>query len=459
MRSRKAEIVRRVHALPEVVFDHDHKLTSFAGLVLFQQLFAVLGLGSRLRACFAHLGRRRVFGLARIFLQLVTHVLMGFRRLRDRDDYADDPLVCRVLGVSRLPDVATITRTLANADAKAVDHTRELVGDLTLERAVTESLPRVTLDFDGSVLSTRRHAEGSAIGYNNKRKGARSYYPLFCTLSQLGMFVDVLHRAGNVHDSNGAPDFVTRCVERVRGSLPHAVLEARLDAAFFHDGLLSRLEEYRVEYAVSLPFSRFIGLRHLVESRERWLGIDDEWSYFETRWGCKSWTHRRRVILVRRRRPVRIKGPLQLDLFDIIDHDYEYRALVTNKRTSAANVIAFLNGRGCQEAILGEAKEHASLAYIPCRRLVANQLYSLAAMLAHNLARELQLRAAPPRRAQAKTRAPQFELMNLGTIRDRLIRRAGRLTTPQGRLRLCVAASGPARRDFQHHLDHLRHAA
>lgn len=459
MRSRKAEIVRRVHALPEVVFDRDRKLTSFAGLVLFQSLFAAMGLRARLRGCFAHLGRRRVFGLERVFLQLVAHVLMGFRRLRDRDDYADDPLVCRVLGVSRLPDVATITRTLASADAKAVDHARELVGDLTLERAVTESLPRATLDFDGSVLSTRRHAEGSAIGYNNKRKGARSYYPLFCTLSQLGMFVDSLHRAGNVHDSNGALDLVGRCIERVRRWLPRAVLEARLDAAFFHEGLLALLEEHRVEYAVSLPFARFIGLRHLVESRERWLDIDAEWSYFEKRWGCKSWTHKRRVILVRRRRPVRVQGPLQLDLFDIVDHEYEYRALVTNKQTSAANVIAFLNGRGCQEAIFGEAKEHASLDYIPCRRLVANQLYTLAAMLAHNLARELQLRAAPPRRAQASTRAPQFALMNLGTLRDRLIRRAGRLTKPQGRLHLCVAASGPARRDFLHHLEHLRHAA
>ena len=27
---------------------------------------------------------------------------------------------------------------------------------------------RVTLDFDGSVQSTKRHAEGTAVGYNKK---------------------------------------------------------------------------------------------------------------------------------------------------------------------------------------------------------------------------------------------------------------------------------------------------
>ena len=44
---------------------------------------------------------------------------------------------------------------------------------------VRERLPRITLDFDGSVLSTQGHAEGTAVGFNPKKKGARSYYPLF----------------------------------------------------------------------------------------------------------------------------------------------------------------------------------------------------------------------------------------------------------------------------------------
>lgn len=92
-------------------------------------------------------------------LQLMLHVLMGFRRLRDRDSYVGDPLACRILGVSRVPDVATISRTLATADAKAVE-CQKLLGALALDRAVVEELPRVTLDFDGSVLDTRRHAEG-----------------------------------------------------------------------------------------------------------------------------------------------------------------------------------------------------------------------------------------------------------------------------------------------------------
>lgn len=156
------------------------------------------------------------------------------------------------------------------------------------------------------------------------------------------MFFDMHHRPGNVHDSNGAVGFVSQCIERVRRRPPRAVLAAHLDSAFFHQNLLSVLEEHRVQYAVSLPFSNFTSLRHLVESRQRWCRIDDRWSYFETTWRPKRWLRKRRVILIRQRRAVQRKGPLQLDLFEVVDREFEYQAIVTNKKTSATNVLAFL---------------------------------------------------------------------------------------------------------------------
>ena len=168
-----------------------------------------------LRRCFdSAADRGRVFGLARVVLQLVIHVVLGFRRLRDRDYYANDPLIARALGVSKIPDVSTVTRTLAAATEGQITRFRTFVRDLTLDRLVTEKLARVTADFDGSVLSTKGHAEGAAIshqpsamGFNPKRKGARSYYPLFCVLSQVGMFRGQRHRPtrvrGNVRSTRG----------------------------------------------------------------------------------------------------------------------------------------------------------------------------------------------------------------------------------------------------------------
>jgi hypothetical protein len=40
--------------------------------------------------------------------------------LRELDYYRDDPIVLRLMGLRRLPDVATISRTLAQIDADGV---------------------------------------------------------------------------------------------------------------------------------------------------------------------------------------------------------------------------------------------------------------------------------------------------------------------------------------------------
>ena len=175
MKLRRSDVRRQAHALPTLRFEN-HALTSFAGLVLFQQLFATLDLKARLRRCFRRQAGGKAFGPATIFLQLIVHIVLGFRELREACAYRDDPMVQRLLGLQRLPDVATVSRMLKNADAKTVKHLRRLLAEMIFQRLEALGLTRLTLDFDGSVQSTRRHAEGTAVGYNRKRKGARSYY-------------------------------------------------------------------------------------------------------------------------------------------------------------------------------------------------------------------------------------------------------------------------------------------
>ena len=161
-RSRKS-VRTKATAIPELRFE-DQRLTSFAGLVVIQRFFQVIFFKTRLQKCFRHLSQGKIFDRATIFTQLVIHVLLGFRELRDAAHYHDDPLVQRVLGLKHLPDVATISRMLKEADQHSVDKLRQLLTDMVLERIGSLALPRVTLDFDGSVQSTKRRAEGTAVG-------------------------------------------------------------------------------------------------------------------------------------------------------------------------------------------------------------------------------------------------------------------------------------------------------
>lgn len=458
MKFSKAAIHRKTHALPILKFE-DQKLTSYAGLVLFQSLFAKLGLKERLTRCFRHLTVSPIFGHGIVTLLLIVHLLLGHRRLQDMRYYQDDPLVRRLLGVSRLPDVATVSRTLAGMDAHSVDQLRQVNRQLVGSRLQALRPARVTLDFDGSVIATGRFAEGSAVGFNRKKKGQRSYYPLFCSLAQTGQVFDVWHRPGNVHDSNGARAFIEACIREIRAILPHCIVEVRMDGAFFSDAIVARLEDLGVEFTISVPFERFVVLKSLIDSRKRWRGLNERWSFFETDWKPKSWNRRHRFVCIRQRNRVQYKGAVQLDLFVPYEYGYDFKVIVTNKRVSAKKVLIYHNGRGAQEGLFAELKSQTQMDYVPTQKLAGNQVYVLAAMLAHNLNREMQMQSLPKARNTTERRAPLWKFEQLGTLRRKLIQRAGRLTKPQGQLTLTMSANPTVKSELLHYLDCLKHAA
>lgn len=441
MRSSRKQVSSASHAIPEVRFE-EHDLTSYGGLVVFQAFFQRIDLRARLRATVRHLSSSIAYDYSRVVLLLIVHTLLGGRRLRDLDYYREDPLVLRVLGLRRLPDVSTVSRRLTRFDSTSVDKLRGLLRDVVGERACSASPARITLDFDGSVLSTKaRRIEGTAIGYNTKRKGCRSYYPLFAMVAQTGQVFDVLHRAGNCHDSRGAAEFMVQCFAKLReqGFRGHA--EARMDSAHFSDATCSALHENNVEFSVSVPFERIPELKAVIERRRAWHRIDDEWSCF--RW---TWSPRRSsrikfdCVVFRHRVRKPEQGPIQLDLFRPIEREYEYKAVLTNKVKDPAAVLAFHNGRGAQEGTFAELKTDLPMGYLPSRREVGNQVWLLSAVLAHALCRELQMNAAPPRHERnTPTREPLWRLDRVDTLRRRWVQRAARLTRHAGRLVLTLA--------------------
>jgi len=458
MKCSRNDIHRKLHALPALRFE-GQRLTSFAGLVLFQKLFAALRLRERLHACFSHLGVAPIFGHHVIVLALVVHLLLGYRELRDVRFYRDDPMVKRLLGLRRLPDVATISRVLASVDVRAVARLRALCRQLCLDRLRTLRPARITLDFDGSVLSTMRKAEGTAVGYNRKRRGARSYYPLFCTIAQTGQILDVLHRPGNAHDSRGAGEFILDCLDAVTRALPGIRIEARLDAAFFSDQIVSILTHHDVEFSISAPFDRLSELKARIERRKRWHPINDDVAFFEEAWKPKAWARPLRFVFLRQTRHFADKAPVQLDLFVPYETGREFKVIVTNKTTTAANVLAFHNGRGSQEAVFADLKGDCHMDYVAVRRLHGNQTYLLAALLAHNLNRELQMITRPPERRTTEKRSALWSFQTLATLRRTYVQRAGRLTRPKGRLTLTMSASDEIQRELLALLDALPDAA
>jgi len=456
MRVSRKDVSFATRSVPEVRFE-EQELTSFGGLVMFQPLIESLRLRARLRSAVRHLPSGAGYCASRITLLLIVHLFLGWRRLRDLDYYRTDPLVQHVVGLRLMPDVSTVSRRLAEFDARSIDGLRGVLRGIVAERAIAASPRRLTLDFDGSVLTTKaRGIEGTAVGYNAKAKGARSYYPLFAVMAQTGQAFDVLHRPGNCHDSRGAREFMLGCEERLREEGFRGTLEVRLDGAHYSDATCTGLHDAGIEFSVSVPFERLPQLKGVIENRVLWHRIDEEWSYFQWAWRPNANSRRVYPCVVYRRRVAKPRqGPIQLDLFEPIERGHEYKVVMTNKSLSAPALLRFHNGRGSQEATFGEAKSQLGLGYLPSRRQVGNQVYMVCNLIAHALGRELQMRAAAPRSKNTATRACLWAIERFGTLRKRLIQRAARLTHPQGRMVLTFAKGDETELD----LTRLLHAA
>ncbi len=123
---------------------------------------------------------------------------------------------------------------------------------------------------------------------------------------------------------------VVDCVRYVREALGSLVVEVRLDSAFFQEKLLDELHGLDVEFSASVPFERFPELKTILLNTRDWQRINDVWSFREICLRPKSWTAstRYRIVLYRRRSLVQRKGPLQLDLFEPRDTQFEYLQFV-----------------------------------------------------------------------------------------------------------------------------------
>ena len=219
------------------------------------------------------------------------------------------------------------------------------------------------------------------------------------------------------------------------------------------------MDLYGVGCTISVPFERLPILKQMIEARRHWKRLDASYSCFESDWKPTTWHGRYRFVFVRQKVRRQTKGPLQLDLFRPSDYDYDYRVLVTNRKGSARHVVRFHHGRGSQEAIIGEARQHTGLDLVPTRRLHGNQVVTVCAMMAHNLGRQIQMLAAERvPRAGAKRPAAWF-FQTIDTLRHRFIQRAGRLVEPQGDLTLILSPNPMVEHDVVHFLGALEKAA
>ena len=181
MKHSRADVRGKATLALDIRFE-DQNLTSYSGLILFQHFFPLIGIKERLWRCFRHLKANPIYGHHVIMMLLVVHLIIGHRRLRDVDYYRDDEMVKRVLGLKRLPDVSTLSRSLASADEQSVAKVRSESRHLVMERLVDEGFSRVDARLRRVGVEHRASCRRDGSGLQQEKEGRAQLLPplLYC---------------------------------------------------------------------------------------------------------------------------------------------------------------------------------------------------------------------------------------------------------------------------------------
>lgn len=447
MRLSRADLRRRINGDLSLRYEASG-LTSFAGLELIGRFLRGLDFKSFLRRIQGALPASD-FGSVPMVLLVLVMLITGGRRVRHVGYVEGDPLVERVCGLGRMPTQHTLGRWLRAFDARGVEALHGVNERLVGEIIGRSDLRRLTLDVDGSVVSTGLKVEGARRGFNPHRRKVPSYYPITAYEANTGQVLRVQNRSGNVHDGKASVEFLEALFGQLDETLDRRhVLEMRMDGAFFREDVIDLLEAEGAEYAIKVPFYEWLGLKERIVRRRRWQGVDDGVECFEQRIRVSAWSRTLKVVIYRKRVRHRTAKNYQLDLFDPDDGYYEYSAIVTNKAVTGRTLWFFLCGRGTHEKVYGELKGGFAFDCVPTQRYEANSAWQVMSILAFNLTRALQAGLTERRKSNRKRRAIRL-FQTIHTLRYQFVNRAGLLVQPNGRSTLDVGNNAIVRQRFQ----------
>jgi hypothetical protein len=301
--------------------------------------------------------------------------------------------------------------------------------ELVIEKLTELGLNEITIDLDGTVISTKGHPSWAFKGYNPIKRGASSYFPLTAHVGETGHFLSILNRPGNVHDSNRA----LVVIQAIRRQLADFSIRFRADSAFCVPDVINYLLEKRIGFAIKAPFWKLLNLKTAAQQRQRWFMINNQWGYFWIKQPIDSIDHEHYVIILRKKvnKP---KVHYQLQLFSPDNGNYEYSAVVTdNKAWKPKDLLKFVSGRSAQENSISELKTSFAFDHIPTNTYQANSAYMQMSQMAYNLSISMQhsMGISTDRDTKGKS-TRRFKSMKWKTFRFLILNRAGRIAWRNG---------------------------
>jgi len=429
MRYKKhALIARRNKILPINFVRQD--MTTYSGLTLIDHYLRLYRIHTRIKQAFKAYGFKGDYSIGDVLFILLIMLIVGAERLHHIEYLQDDPIFKRATRLTRIPHRTKLSTALKQFASDSLKALSELNSELVIEKLTDLGLTEITIDLDGTVISTNGNPSWAFKGYNPTKRGAKSYFPLTAHVGETGHFLSILNRPGNVHDSNRAM-FV---IQAIRRQLSRFSIRFRADSSFCVPEVINYLLKNQIGFAIKAPFWKLLSLKTAAQQRQRWFKINNKWGYFWIKQPIDS-IARDHYVIILRKKVHRSQKHYQLKLFSPNNGVYEYSAVVTdNKNWDPKELLLFVSGRSGQESSIGQLKSDFAFDHIPTNTYQANSAFMQVSQMAYNLSISMQqsMGLAKKRRDNLKhTRL--YRMMEWKTFKFLILNRAGRISWAGGK--------------------------
>ena len=216
-------------------------LTNYSGIKPIQKFMDKLGVAKSLNTLGIKLHHNAKHDTGTILSILILGIISGMNRISKIENFTHDPLLQKIFGLSgKISDSAIIDR-LKRFGMKQSSEFMGIIGEIsnTVHKKLGNSYD--ILDLDSSVKTVYGNQEGAEKGFNEKKRGAKSYHPLMAFLNSTRECLLSWLRPGNTYTANGADEFIKQTFAMLPKSLKSLLVRA--DSGFFSDKLISVIEK------------------------------------------------------------------------------------------------------------------------------------------------------------------------------------------------------------------------
>ena len=351
-------------------------LTNYSGLNVIHNFIEKIGARDLLNNINIETHHNIQYETGDILSIIVEGISCGMNRLSKIENFTLDPLVQDLYGLSDKLSDSTISYRLKRSTMKQTSEYMEVIGIISDKVHKILQTESDILDLDSSVSIVYGNQEGAAKGYNDKKKGAKSYHSLLGFLNSTRECLLSWLRPGDTYTSNGASEFINQAFSLMPEKLNHLLVRA--DSGFFSDDIISAIEQRKnTGYLIKVK------LKNLKEVLvcQNWQDIPGmpHMQICDFEYRPKTWNKSRHFSAVR---------VLKREIKDGVlfpRKEWEYYCYCTNIVDSPLQIHRIYGDRGTRENWIENVKEQMFAGQLLTNNFWANEMLWLSSVMAYNI--------------------------------------------------------------------------